>query len=121
MTRSLALFLLKTKEEYQLSQPAIEAVIDSTEDLVESSMDHLKEQITSCLERNGIDVVNIEGLSDILQQPSMFTQARQPLTNEYQQVQYFKKNFHFVVSLALHWDISFFLSAPPMEGILLSC
>ena len=42
MTRSLALFAPKTKDEYQLSQPAIDAVLDSTGDLVESSMEHLK-------------------------------------------------------------------------------
>lgn len=53
MPRSLTLFALKTKEEYQLSQPAIDAVLDSTGDLVESSMEHLKEQITTCLNRNG--------------------------------------------------------------------
>lgn len=101
MTRSLALFALKTKEEYQLSQPAIDAVLDSTGDLVESSMEHLREEITTCLNRNGIAVADIEGLRDVLQQPSMFTQARQPLMNEYQQVQYFKSNFNFVVSLVL--------------------
>ena len=101
MTRSLALFALKTKEKYQLSQPAIDAVLDSTGDLVESSMEHLREQITTCLNRNGIAVADIEGLRDVLQQPSMFTQARQPLINEYQQVQYFKRNFNFVVSLVL--------------------
>ena len=101
MTRSLALFALKTKEEYQLSQPAIDAVLDSTGDVVESSMERLREQITTCLNRNGIAVADIEGLRDVLQQPSMFTQARQPLINEYQQVQYFKSYFNFVVSLVL--------------------
>ena len=86
MTRSLTLFALKTKEEYQLSQPAIDAVLDSAGDLVESSMEHLKEQIITCLSRNGIAVADIEGLRDVLQQPSMFTQARQPLINQYQQL-----------------------------------
>lgn len=98
MTRFLALFILKTKEENQLSQRGIDAILDNTGDLVESSGEHLKEQITTCLERNGVEVGDVEGLSDVLQQPSIFTQAKRPLTNEYQQVQYFKDNFNLVVS-----------------------
>jgi len=52
------------------------------------------------LEINGVEVADIEGLSDVLEQPSFFTQARQSLMNEYQQVQYFKNNFNYVVSLS---------------------
>lgn len=98
MTRFLALFVLKTKEENRLSQRAVDTVLDGTEDLVESSLEHLKEQISTCLERNGIEVADIDGLSDVLQQPSIFTRARQPLKSEYQQVQYFKNHFNFEVS-----------------------
>ena len=98
MTKSLALFVLKTKEENQLTQSAIDAVLSSAGDLVESSLAYLKEQVSTCLKRNGLDVMEIEGLSDVLQRPSIFTQAVQPLQNEYQQVQYFKNHFNFVVS-----------------------
>ena len=38
----------------------------------------------------------------MLQPPSMFTQARQPLINDYQQAHYFKSKFNFVVSLVLY-------------------
>ena len=99
MTRYLALFVLKNKEENQLSQRGIDEILDSTGELVESSLDHLKEEVTTCLERNGLAVADIEGLSDVLQQPCIFAQARQPLVNEYQQLQYFKNNFDLVVSL----------------------
>ena len=95
MTRCFALFLLKNKEENQLSQRGI----DSTGEVVESSLEHLKGEVTTCLERNGVAVADIQGLSDVLQQPCIFTQARQPLINEYQQLQYFKNNFDLVVSL----------------------
>ena len=99
MTRYLALFVLKNKEENQLSQRGIDEILDSTGELVESSLDHLKEEVTTCLERNCVAVADIEGLSDVLQQPCIFAQARQPLVNEYQQLQYFKNNFDLVVSL----------------------
>ena len=99
MTRSLALFMLRTKEENQLSQRAIDAILGNAGDLVESSLDHLKEQITTCLERSGVDITEIEGLRDVLERPSIFNQAMQPLMNEYQQLQYFKNHFSFVVSM----------------------
>ena len=83
-------------------------------------MEHLREEITTCLNRNGIAVADIEGLRDVLQQPSMFTQARQPLMNEYQQVQYFKSNFNFVVSLVLccvNFLVVHFSSSVPPFGV----
>lgn len=101
MTRYLALFVLKTKEENQLRQRGNNALLDSTGDLVDGSLEHMKEQITTCLERNGVTVADIDGLSDILQKPYLLTQVRQPLINEYQQVQYSENNFNFVVSLSL--------------------
>lgn len=73
MGRFLALFVLKTKEENQMSQRGIDAVLDDTGDLVESSLENLKEQITTCLKRNGFEVANIDGLRDVLQQASIFT------------------------------------------------
>ena len=116
MTRFLALFLIKTKEENQLSQHGIDAILDSTGDVVESTLEHLKEGITSCLEKNGLEVADIEGLSDVLEQPSFFTQARQPLMNEYQQVQYFKNNFNYVVSSS-YCVIPENIHSSPTEGI----
>jgi hypothetical protein len=51
------------------------------------------------LAANDIDISTIYGLSDILEQPSLFSQARQPLGTEYSQVKYFVENFRFVVSI----------------------
>ena len=73
-------------QQYPASRNGIDAILDYKGNVVESSLDHLKEQITACLERNGVEVVDMEGLSDVLQQPSIFTKAKQPLINEYQQV-----------------------------------
>ena len=99
LTRFLALFILKTKEENQLSQQTINAIIENTGDLVESSLEALKKNIRSCLKDNDIEIADVEGLSDVLEQPSAFSQAKEPLTNEYLQVRYFVENFNFVVSI----------------------
>lgn len=97
MTRSLALFILKTKEEQQLTQQSINAIIENTEDLVESSLRNLKDKITTCLERNGVQIAEIDGLGDLPQHPSTFSLTKQPLANEYQQLQYFKETFKLVL------------------------
>ena len=80
-----------------LSQQSINAIIENTEDLVEGSLQNLKDKITTCLERNGVQIADIDGLDDVLQQPSTFSLAKEPLANEYQQLQYFKETFNLVV------------------------
>lgn len=60
MRTSLALFFLKTKEEQQLRQQSINAIIENTDDLVELSLLNLKDKITTCLERNVVQIAEID-------------------------------------------------------------
>lgn len=76
MIRFLVLFLIKIKEENQFSQCGIDVIFDSIGDVVESILEYLKEGIILCLERNGLEVVNIEGLSDVFEQLNFFIQVR---------------------------------------------
>lgn len=98
MTRNLALFLLKTKEENQISQNAMNAVLENTSDLVETSLESLKRQIVNCLGDSGVDVSSIEGLKDVLEEQSIYSQAHQRLRTEELQARYFVENFDLVVS-----------------------
>ena len=97
ITNFLALFLLKTKEENQLSQQTINAILDNTEDVVESSVQCLKDKIITCLTNNEIQIAEVAGLNDILVEPSVFSRARGPLANEYLQMKYYVENFELVV------------------------
>ena len=99
ITRFVALFMLKTKEENQLSQQVLNSIMDNTESLVDQSLEALKNEVKSCLTNNGIDILNIDGLSEVLEEPSLFSRARTPLATEYLQVKYFVENFNFVVSV----------------------
>jgi len=99
MTRFLGLFILKTKEENQLSQIAINAILENTGDLVERSLQTMKDKIVNCIENSGIEIANIEGLTEVLEQQSIYCQAKQRLQNEHLQLQYFLKNFNFVVCI----------------------
>lgn len=98
VTRFLALFILKTKEENQLSQQTINAILDNTGDLVDSSLVEMKNKVVACLQSSGIEIADVEGLSGVLDEPSIYSQAKQRLQNEYQQMKYFVENFNFVVS-----------------------
>lgn len=98
VTKFLALFILKTKEENQLSQQTIDAIFANTEDVVESSVQCLKDKIRKCLAKNEIEIEAVDGLGDILEEPCVFSRAKEPLANEYLQVKYFLENFDLVVS-----------------------
>jgi len=97
ITKFLALFILKTKEENQLSQQAMDAILGNTEDVVESSLQCLKDKIRTCLANNDICIGDVHGLSEVLSEPSIFSRAKEPLGNEYLQAKYFMQNFHLVV------------------------
>ena len=99
MTRFIALFILKIKEESQLTQVAVDAILGHTESLVEQSLQIFKDKVRSCLDENNIDIAEIEGLSGILDESSAFSKAMSPVANEYLQVKYFVEKFNFVVSI----------------------
>lgn len=66
VTRFLALFLLKTKEELtnQLTQQTINAILGNTEDVVETSMQCLKDKIVTCLTNNDMNIADVAGLKE---------------------------------------------------------
>ena len=97
MTNFIALFILKTKEENRLNQQVINSILLNAEDVVESSLQCLKEKISTCLLNNDIQITDIRGLSDILEEPSFFSRAKQPLATEYLQAKYFIEHFDLVV------------------------
>ena len=106
MTKFIALFILKTKEENRLSQQAIDSILVNTEDIVENSLQCLKQKISFCLANNDIQIADIPGLSDIFEEPSVFSCAKEPLANDYLQVKYFIEHFDFVVSVAISCTIA---------------
>ena len=99
MTRFIALFILKIKEENQLTQVAVDAILGHTESLVEQSLQIFKDKVRSCLDENNIDIAEIEGLSGILDESSAFSKAMSPVANEYLQVKYFVEKSSFVASI----------------------
>ena len=98
MTRYLALFLLKTKEQNQISQQALNSILENTSDLVEKNLEELKARIKSCLTANNIDIRDVEGLNETMDQPSTFSQAHGSLGSEYLQMKYYVESFNLVVS-----------------------
>lgn len=112
ITRFIALFILKTKEENRLNQQAINSILFNTEDVVESSLQCLKEKISTCLANNNIQIADVYGLSEILGEPSLFSRAKEAPANEYLQVQYFVEHFDLVVRITLHLISSLYIRKP---------
>ena len=81
-----------------MDQQTIDAIINNTEDLVESSLEDFKVKIKSCLSRNGLEIGNIEGLEELLEQQSIFSEVKERLNSGYLQAKYFLENFDLVVS-----------------------
>lgn len=107
ITKFLALFILKTKEENQLSQQSIDSILANTEDVVETSLQYLKDKISNCLADSNIQIEDVNGLADVFKEPCVFSRAKEPLANEYLQVKYFLENFDLVVRTRSH--VSFIL------------
>ena len=97
MTNFIPLFILKTKEENRLNQQAINSILVNAEDVVESSLQCLKEKISTCLLNNDIQIADIRGLNDILEEPSFFSRAKEPVATEYLQAKHFIEQFDLVV------------------------
>ena len=73
ITKFLALFILKTKEENQLSQQSIDSILANTEDVVETSLQYLKDKISNCLADSNIQIEDVNGLADVFREPCVFS------------------------------------------------
>lgn len=110
------MFILKTKEENQLSQQSIDSILANTEDVVETSLQYLKDKISNCLADSNIQIEDVNGLADVFKEPCVFSRAKEPLANEYLQVKYFLENFDLVVRTRSHvsFILCVFLMSPCM-------
>lgn len=96
--RKLALYALKTQELNQLSDRATDQVLESTSDLLQQNEQNLKKRVRVCLEKNGMNVREIDGLEDVLESPPSTVEGIKQLKTPAQRNKYFKNKLHMVVS-----------------------
>lgn len=94
--RHAALFLLKLKEYRQLSQVAIDDIVQEWEGLFSHTVQQLNARVRERLANAGVDVDSVEGLQEVFHDlPSPF----EGLNTQHLQEKYYRDSLGLVVSL----------------------
>ena len=93
-----AMFLLKMKENYQMSTAAITALLCDTTSLVQSCVEQIHGKVKDCLNNAGIELENVPGLQEVFRPENEIANPFNGLTTKLEQKQYFQENFGLVVS-----------------------
>jgi hypothetical protein len=93
-----ALFLLKTKEVYQLSQKAATTLLSDTTSLVQSCVEQVQDKVKDCMDNAGIQFDDIPGLKEIFSPKNEISNPFTGLKTTCEQKTYFIEEFGLVVS-----------------------
>ena len=93
-----AMFLLKMKENYQMSTAAITALLCDTTSLVQSCVEQIHGKVKDCLNNAGIELENVPGLQEVFRLENEIANPLNGLTTKMEQKQYFQENLGLVVS-----------------------
>ena len=99
LQKSSALFLLGLKEKHKLTQVALQGVIDGATALVQCRQDVLRSQIMSILSTEDVPSSVTSRLTECLSDDGMFGRPFLGLETHHQQINYYRTNFHLIVSL----------------------
>ena len=99
--KASALFLLKMKEVFGLSQVALDGIVEESQKVFEHTLEKIRGDVLDKIIHAGVDV-NITGLEEV------FRTARNPftgLTTKYLQEQFYTKTFNLVVCILYHANL----------------
>ena len=99
--RTAALFVLKTREGH-LTQTTMNQVVQSASSLCEEVVHNLKGEIREALQDIGLHETDMKTVLDRL--AGVSHNPFEGLMTEYKQVQYYKENFNYLVSVKLCID-----------------
>lgn len=88
-------WILKTRESRGLTRAATDGIIEDVQDLIEFVTLHLKSNVDRVLESTNVDQDILSAIDDVFNSP--VTKPFNGVKSFYQQLQYCKKNFNFVV------------------------
>lgn len=94
-----AMFLLKMKENYQMSTTATAAMLCDTTSLVQSCVEQIHGKVKDCLNNAGIELENVPGLQEVFKPDNEIANPFSGLKTNMEQKQYFQENFGLVVSV----------------------
>ena len=96
LQRAAALFILKTRENHRIPISIMDTIIGDVSSLYTLALSAIKKQVISILQLNGEGVES--AVADLFD-TSHFANVFLGLETHYQQLQYIKRNFNFVVLL----------------------
>ena len=94
-----AIFLLRLKEQRQITQVTIDDIVTGVEDILQEAVIRAKAGVRAKLAENGIDASSVCGLKD------MFTELKTPfdgLEMKFKQEKYFKTSLNMLVRLTYY-------------------
>jgi hypothetical protein len=98
MKRTNALYLLKLKETNFLTQTSLDSVVQGTTAIVKRTVKALKKEVEKKLEGGGLELQEIEGLSNLFDEDHPLSNPLAHVETKHQQTVFQKTKFSFVVS-----------------------
>lgn len=98
LMRANALCLLNFKEKGRIPQTVVNSFVENTTQITENTVHLVKSGIAKCLQEVGLNINQIPGLSDVLDENSGISKPFQGIDKEPLQYQYYKEHFNLVVS-----------------------
>jgi hypothetical protein len=102
MRRTNALYLLKLKETNFLTQTSIDSVVQGTTAIVKRTVKALKKEVEKKLEEGGLELIQIEGLSNLFDENHPLSNPLAHVETKHQQTVFQKTNFSLVVSAIIY-------------------
>lgn len=93
-----ALYVLKTREINQLTQTAVNNIVEDSTILVRNTVEKVRKGVEECLEDAGILLDSIPGLQQLFKDDHPISNPLQHVSTKHKQASYFKVNFGLVVS-----------------------
>ena len=94
--KQMALFLLKAKERWKISQTALDGLISDFTQIIQQTVDELRAIVSRCLQRHGLSISTFEGLQDAFVDPYIISPFSQ-LHSKHLQETFYQEHLDLLV------------------------
>ena len=93
---SNAMYILKLKEKYKLSQTTVDSILSDTEEVAQRVVSRLQQRLLTTMSEAGVNATDIPGYVEAFNAPDIIRPFND-ISSEYLQDKYFLKNMGLVV------------------------
>lgn len=98
--KQAAIWILKVQETYKLPQSTMELILKDITGFVQDLLVDLFDDVKQVLSNSGIDPAEVEGLSNLFSEDSVYATPFSGLETQYSQLKFYKEVLNFVVCIA---------------------